>query len=303
MDNRIIFFGTPEFAVASLESLVKAGLNVVAVVTSLDKPSGRNMKLQESPVKQYAKQIGLPVLQPVSMKSKEFIEELASYKADIQVVVAFRMIPEVVWNMPPMGTINLHGSLLPKYRGAAPINWAIINGEKITGVTCFKLKHAIDTGNILSRKEIQILDEDDAGTLHDKMMIEGAEVLTNTIISIFKNEIFEIEQIESEVSNSPKLFKNNTIIDWNQNCVNIHNFIRGLSPYPCSYTYINDIFIKIYKSHFVEEKHESKVGSYDTDNKSYLRFACLNGWVYVDLIQIDGKKKMNIKDFLNGHRF
>lgn len=286
-----------------MDALIKANLNVVAVVTSLDKPSGRNLQVQQSPVKQYAINAGIPVLQPSNMKSTEFIEELKSYKADIQIVVAFRMMPEIVWNMPYMGTINLHGSLLPKYRGAAPINWAIINGEKVTGVTCFKLKHEIDTGNILSKKEIPILDTDNAESLHDKMMLIGAEVLTQTIISFFKNEVTEQDQIETEVTNAPKLFKNNTIINWEQPCKQIHNFVRGLDPYPSAYTYIGSKFLKVFNTHYVLDSHNQPIGLLDTDNRSFLRFSCIDGWIYLDNVQLEGKKRMNIKDFLNGNRF
>lgn len=285
-----------------MDALIKANLNIVAVVTSLDKPSGRNLQVQQSPVKQYAIKTGIPVLQPSNMKSTEFVEELKSYKADIQIVVAFRMMPEIVWNMPPMGTINLHGSLLPKYRGAAPINWAIINGETITGVTCFKLKHEIDTGNILSQKEIPILETDNVGTLHDKMMIIGASVLTETIIKVFKNEVKECDQIETDVTHAPKLFKHNTIIDWNQTCKQIYNFVRGLDPYPSAYTYLGSKFLKVFKTHYVIEKHNEIVGYSDTDNRTYMRFACLDGWLYFDDVQLEGKKRLPINEFLNGFK-
>lgn len=259
------------------------------------------MQLQQSHVKQYATKMGIPVLQPINMKSPEFIEELKSYNADIQIVVAFRMMPVIVWDMPPMGTINLHGSLLPKYRGAAPINWAIINGEKITGVTCFKLKHEIDTGNILSKTEIPILDTDNLESLHDKMMYIGAETLTKTILSLFKGTAIEQNQEETEVIHAPKLFKHNTQIDWNQSCLYIQNFVRGLDPYPSSWVFIGKKSLKVFKTHFVIEQIK-EVGLLDTDNKTYLRFSCQDGWVYLDDVQLEGKKRMNIKDFLNGNK-
>jgi methionyl-tRNA formyltransferase len=244
MDKRIIFFGTPDFAVASLEALVKNNFNVVAVVTSLD----NNKKFPD--VKQCAINNNIPVLQPIKLKSLQFIEELKAYNADIQIVVAFKMLPEVIWNMPKMGTINLHGSLLPKYRGAAPINWAIINGEKITGVTVFKLKHEIDTGNILAKSEIPILDSDNFESLYNKMKIIGAGTLVNTIKNIFGGISNENPQKENEVSFAPKLFKHNTELIWIQTCIQIYNFVRGLNPYPTAWILLNDKLLKIFKIHF-----------------------------------------------------
>ena len=296
-NKRIIFFGTPEFAVASLDKLLKYNFNIVAIVTAPDN------NLKYSAIKKYIvdNNIDIPILQPIKMKSPEFIEELRSYNADIQIIVAFKMLPEVVWDMPEMGTINLHGALLPKYRGAAPINWAIINGEKVTGVTCFKLKHQIDTGNILSKTEIPILDTDNFETLHDKMMNIGAETLVNTIISVFKETTVEQEQEETEVSQAPKLFKHNTEINWDQSCLNIHNFVRGLNPYPTAWVLIGKKTLKVFTTHFVIEQIE-ETGKLDTDNKSYLRYSCQDGWIYLDEVQLEGKKRMNIKDFLNGNR-
>ena len=296
-NKRIIFFGTPEFAVASLDKLLKYNFNIVAIVTAPDN------NLKYSAIKKYIvdNNIDIPILQPIKMKSPEFIEELRSYNADIQIIVAFKMLPEVVWDMPKMGTINLHGSLLPKYRGAAPINWAIINGEKVTGVTCFKLKHQIDTGNILSKVEIPILDTDNFESLHDKMMNIGSYILVNTIISVFKNSAIEEEQQETEVTQAPKLFKHNTEINWNQSCVQIHNFVRGLSPYPTAWVLIGKKLLKVFHTHFVIERTE-EIGKLDTDNKSYLRYSCQDGWIYLDEVQLEGKKRMNIKDFLNGNR-
>jgi methionyl-tRNA formyltransferase len=294
--NRIVFFGTPDFAVASLDALLKSGANIVAIVTSVDKP-------YPSAVKKYALDKGIPILQPISMKSPGFIEELKSYKADIQLVVAFRMMPEIVWNMPPMGTINLHGSLLPKYRGAAPINWAIINGEKETGVTTFKLKHAIDTGDILLQDRITILPEDNAETIHDKLMYLGANLLVETVKGVFNGTLKEKPQELTEITYAPKLFKNNTIVDWNNSCQYINNFVRGLNPYPTSWINIKGINYKVYKTSIFIEKHEKKIGEYETDNKKYLRFVCNDGYIYVNEIQMDGKKRMDIKSFLNGYKF
>ena len=302
MNHRIVFFGTPEFAVASLEALLISNAHIVAVVTAPDKPSGRGMQSQYSDVKRYALEQKIPILQPTNMKSSDFIEQLKSLNPDIFVVVAFRMMPEAVWNLPPMGTINLHGALLPKYRGAAPINWAIINGEKETGVTTFKLKHEIDTGDILLQKSIPILDEDTAGTIYDKLMVIGADLLVETIIGLFNTTLVERPQKDIEVSYAPKLFKDNTIIDFDNSCVNIHNFVRGLSPYPCAYTYIGGKLLKVFKTHYDIDKTDN-TGTFDTDGKKYLRVSCVDGWIYLDEVQLEGKKKMNVRDFLNGHGF
>ena len=236
------------------------------------------------------------------MKSTDFIEALQSLNADIFIVVAFRMMPEIVWNMPSMGTINLHGSLLPKYRGAAPINWAIINGEKETGVTTFKLKHAIDTGDILLQKVIPILKEDNAGTLHDKMMHEGAELLVETVKGLFDGSIKESPQKNVETTYASKLFKENTVIDWNNNIEYLNNFIRGLSPYPSAHTLLGKKFLKIHSAHTIQEICSVPAGTMESDNKTYLRYSGLDGWVYIDELQLEGKKWMNIKDFLNGYK-
>src|SRR5215203_1035819 len=251
---RIIFMGTPEFAVASLDALVNAGDNIVGVITAPDKPAGRGMKLQESAVKKYAVEKNLRILQPEKLKNTAFLEELKSLRADLQIVVAFRMLPEVVWNMPPMGTINVHGSLLPQYRGAAPINWAIINGEKQTGVTTFKLKHEIDTGNILLQDTIPIGENETAGELHDRLKELGAEVLVKTIHALANGTLKEISQ--SEISNAksetimhaPKIFTETCRIDWNKPVDEVHNLIRGLSPFPGAFTHLNEKLLKIYRS-------------------------------------------------------
>src|SRR5690606_32785528 len=240
MDLRIVYMGTPEFAVPSLQLLVKHGWNVVAVVTAPDKPQGRGRKLMGSPVKQAAEELGIPVLQPINLKSPDFVEELRSYQADVQVVVAFRMLPEVVWNMPPMGTFNLHASLLPDYRGAAPINWAIINGEKITGVTTFFLKHEIDTGNIIFQEEEPILPQDNVGSLYERLMDRGSKLVLKTIEAIAQNAVEMRPQDESKAKHpAPKLYKEMGEINWNQPAESIHNLVRGLSPYPAAWTYIN----------------------------------------------------------------
>jgi methionyl-tRNA formyltransferase len=302
---RIVFFGTPDFAVASLKALKDAGAHIVAVVTAPDKPAGRGRQLHESAVKQYAVSAGLPVLQPEKMKSPAFLDELKSLTADLQVVVAFRMMPEVVWNMPPMGTINVHGSLLPQYRGAAPINRAIMNGETVSGVTTFSLKHEIDTGDILLQQQVPILPEDNAGTMHDKLMIAGAELLVTTIKGLASGSLQEIPQAsvaDGNLKHAPKIFKEDTLIQWDKTAREIHNQVRGLSPYPAAYTMLADKSIKIYHSEYKEEIHNSSPGSHNTDHATYLRFASTDGWLYVKELQQEGKKRMGIVEFLRGFR-
>jgi methionyl-tRNA formyltransferase len=304
-DLKIIFFGTPDFAVASLKALVEAGANVAAVVTAPDKPAGRGMQMHASAVKQYALAQNLPVLQPEKLKSPEFIEQLTSLKADLHVVVAFRMLPEIVWNMPPMGTINVHASLLPQYRGAAPINWAIINGETETGVTTFKLQHEIDTGNILLQKKLAIESEDNIGSLYEKLMQEGGKLLVETVKGLADGSLKELPQkqfSDAELKHAPKIFKEHTLIDWNKPVKQIHDLIRGLSPHPAAYTTLQDKVLKIYRSHYTKEAHSETPGTYQTDNKTYLRFAAIDGWLYVDEIQLEGKKRMDVRAFLLGFR-
>ncbi|MCB0697688.1 MAG: methionyl-tRNA formyltransferase [Chitinophagaceae bacterium] len=304
-DLRIIFLGTPDFAVASLKALIDAGCNVVAVVTAPDKPAGRGKQLQQSAVKQYALTQHLPVLQPEKLKNPDFLAELASYKADLQVVVAFRMLPVAVWDMPPMGTINVHGSLLPQYRGAAPINRAVINGEKETGVTTFKLQHEIDTGDILLQKKVAILPEDNVGSLYEKLMHAGAELLVTTVKGLASGELEEIPQNdipEAELKAAPKIFKEDTLIDWNKPVKDIHNLIRGMSPYPAAYTVLQDKFFKIYRSHIEQAIPAVAPGNYETDGRTYMRFAAQDGWVYADEVQQEGKKRMDIVSFLRGFR-
>ncbi len=302
---RIVFLGTPDFAVASLKALIEAGANVVAVVTAPDKPAGRGMQLHQSAVKQYALTQNLPVLQPEKLKNPDFLAELASYKADLQVVVAFRMLPVAVWDMPPMGTINVHGSLLPQYRGAAPINWAIINGETETGVTTFKLKHEIDTGDILLQRRVPVLPEDNVGTVYEKLMQAGAELLVETVKGLAAGKLEEIPQASiprEELKHAPKIFKEDTRIDWNKPVQEVHNLIRGLSPYPVAFTVLQDKVFKIYTSHTEPAAHTIVPGTYDTDGKTYLRFAASDGWLYADEVQQEGKKRMDIASFLRGFR-
>ncbi len=302
---RIIFLGTPQFAVASLKALLDAGFNIVAVVTSPDKPAGRGMQMQESAVKVFAKQNQLPVLQPPKLKAPDFLEELKAYNADVQVVVAFRMLPEVVWNMPPLGTINVHASLLPQYRGAAPINWAIINGETKTGVTTFRLQHAIDTGNILLQNETEITPEDNAGTLHDKLMEAGAALIVETLQGIMANNISEKPQTEieeTELQHAPKIFKEHTLIDWNQPVKNIENQVKGLSPYPAAQAVLQGKVVKIFSVQADETETKIPAGNFETDGKTFLRFAASNGFIYLKELQQEGKKKIDTGTFLRGFR-
>lgn len=305
---RIVFMGTPEFAVASLDALVQAGFTIAGVITAPDKPAGRGMKLQESAVKKYAVEKGLTILQPEKLKNPAFIEELQALKADVQVVVAFRMLPEVVWNMPPLGTINLHASLLPQYRGAAPINWAVINGEKYTGVSTFKLQHAIDTGNILLQEKINIGDDETAGELHDRMKSVGAALLVKTIHQLAEGTLHEIVQDEFASTHqitfqhAPKIFTETCKIDWNKNAADIHNLIRGLSPYPAAFTYLDGKLLKVFRSNKQLAQHGLQPGTVQSDGKTYLKFACANGFVNLIDLQLEGKKRMGVEDFLRGYK-
>jgi methionyl-tRNA formyltransferase len=300
---RIVFMGTPDFAVASLDALVQANFDVVAVVTAPDRPAGRGQKLNESAVKKYAVEKHIPVLQPEKLKNAEFLEALASYKADLQVVVAFRMLPEVVWNMPPKGTINLHGSLLPQYRGAAPINHAIINGEKESGVTTFFLTHEIDTGNIILSDSVAIADNENAGDLHDKLMYIGAKLLVKTLKAIEAGEVSEQPQPQSgDLKHAPKIFKDDCKIDWNNQAQTIYNLIRGLSPYPTAFTFLNDKTLKVFKAEIEDKEPGIVAGGFLTDGKTYLKFASKDGFIKLLDIQYEGKKRMLIEDFLRGMR-
>jgi methionyl-tRNA formyltransferase len=310
--------GTPEFAVASLDALVNAGCTIVGVITAPDKPAGRGMKLQESAVKKYAVEKGLKILQPEKLKNHQFLEELQSLNADLQVVVAFRMLPEVVWNMPPMGTINVHGSLLPQYRGAAPINWAIINGEKETGVTTFKLQHEIDTGHILLQDRIPIGENETAGELHDTMKEVGARLLVKTVEGLASGSLEEKPQSAvrgqqptvsgqpsetQSLKHAPKIFTETSKIDWNRGVDEVHNLIRGLSPFPGAFTSLDGKMLKIYRSEREHGQPSIKPGEYQTDGKSFLRFSCTDGYLLVKELQLEGKKRMQVEDFLRGYRF
>lgn len=301
---KIIFFGTPDFAVASLAALVNAQLKVIAVVTAPDKPSGRGLLMNSTPVKQYAEKEGILVLQPPKLKAPEFIEQLKELNADVHIVVAFRMLPEIVWNMPTMGTINVHGSLLPQYRGAAPINWAIMHGATETGVTTFKLKHEIDTGNILLRRKIAILPNDNAGSVHDKLMIAGAELLVETVKGLVEHTIEEIAQdtINEPLLHAPKIFKEDMRIHWDKDATSIINQIRGLSPYPAAFATLENKNIKIFAAKISEGQPDISIGAYQTDYKTYLRFAAKDAWVDILDLQQEGKKRMDIEAFLRGFR-
>ena len=300
---KIVFMGTPDFAVASLDALVQANFDVVAVVTAPDKPAGRGQKINESAVKKYAVEKSIPVLQPEKLKNPEFLAELKSFQADLQVVVAFRMLPEVVWNMPSKGTINLHGSLLPQYRGAAPINHAIINGEKESGVTTFFLTHEIDTGDIILSDRTPIGDDETAGELHDKLMAIGANLLVKTVTAIANGDFTEQPQPQSdELKHAPKIFKEDCKIDWNNSSAKIHNLIRGLSPYPTAFTLLNDKTLKIFKAEPEGKVPGIAAGGFLTDGKTYLKFATKDGFIKLLDIQFEGKKRMLIEDFLRGMR-
>lgn len=306
-DLRIIFMGTPEFAVASLDALVQAGANIVGVVTAPDKPAGRGMKLTESAVKKYAAERGLDLLQPEKLRDPGFLDALRELKADLQIVVAFRMLPEVVWDMPPMGTVNLHGSLLPQYRGAAPINWAVINGEEYTGVTTFQLQHAIDTGNILLQEKFAISETDTAGDVHDTMKNIGADLLVRTVQALAEGSIKPMTQEKAaegiELKHAPKLFTETQKIDWSLPVDKIYDLIRGLSPYPTAFTQLQDKTLKIYKAKKEYEEPSLQPGSVLTDHKTFLKFAAADGYIHVLDLQLEGKKRMVVEDFLRGFRF
>ena len=304
--------GTPEFAVASLDILIKNDYNVVGVVTVPDKPAGRGQQIQQSAIKKYAVEHNLNLLQPEKLKDENFIAELKSLKADVQLVVAFRMLPEVVWHMPKMGTYNLHASLLPKYRGAAPINWAIINGEKESGVTTFKLKHQIDTGNILFQEKVKIEPTTTAGELHDKLMLVGAELILKTVSEIERSfvsgkELDFLPQDDQLACHAPKIFKEDCQIDWTKPGNEINNFIRGLSPYPTAFTQLKNgedqiQLVKIFNSKFEIFPPNHPNGLLLTDNKTYLKVFCEDGLIEVEEIQLQGKKKIGIREFLRGFK-
>jgi len=308
-DLKIVFMGTPEFAVESLRSLVEGGYNVVGVVTMPDKPVGRHGSvLQPSPVKQYAQEKGLTLLQPEKLKDENFIDSLRALHADLQIVVAFRMLPEVVWNMPRFGTFNLHASLLPQYRGAAPLNWAVINGETETGITTFFLKHEIDTGNIIQQVRVPIADTDNVGIVHDKLMVLGGELVTETVDNILKGDIHTTAQAELEAGEqlkpAPKIFRDTCRIDWHQETKRIYDFIRGLSPYPAAWTTLihggKELTLKVYKTSKEFCTPAEAPGSVVTDGKTFLKIALTDGYLHLLTIQLSGKKRMETTDFLRG---
>ncbi|MFC3414392.1 methionyl-tRNA formyltransferase [Algoriphagus hitonicola] len=302
-DLRIIFMGTPEFAVPALEKLVDAGWNVVGVITAPDKPQGRGQKLVGSPVKQAAERLGIPILQPTNLKNPEFQQELKDLKADLQIVVAFRMLPESVWSMPPLGTFNLHASLLPDYRGAAPINWAIINGETETGVTTFFLKHEIDTGSIIFQEKVSILPEDDLGSVYEKLMNVGSDLVLKTVEAIAKDELKPLIQDESKaLHHAPKIFKETGKIDWNQDASSIHNLVRGLSPYPAAWAEFEGKIWKFFKTKIHKSSKALAPGEFWSDGKN--TFLIGTGTVPLEILelQLEGKKRMKTEDFLRGYR-
>jgi len=295
--------GTPEFAVTSLEILLEHKFNVVAVITAPDKPQGRGQKLAASPVKESALKNNIPILQPTNLKSPEFLEELKSYHANLQIVVAFRMLPEVVWSMPSLGTFNLHASLLPQYRGAAPINWAIINGEKETGVTTFFLQHEIDTGSIIFQEKEPIQDSDDVGSLYERLMKRGAQLVLKTVRAIETgNYPSTLQSSDKETKHAPKIFKETCQINWNQSTTQIINFVRGLSPYPGAWTVLHEKTYKIFKCQLVAQNRPSTAGQIETDNKTYLYVKTLDGWISILEFQPEGKKRMTVEEFFRGNK-
>lgn len=312
-DLRIVYMGTPEFAVESLKRLVEGGYNIVGVITMPDKPMGRHGSvLQPSPVKQYAVSQGLKVLQPEKLKDEQFLAELRELKADLQIVVAFRMLPEVVWNMPPMGTFNLHASLLPQYRGAAPINWAVINGDTETGITTFFLKHEIDTGEIIDQVRVPIADTDNVEIVYNRLMMLGGDLVLKTVDAILDGNVKttpqeELAQIE-ELRPAPKIFKETCRIDWTQGVKKVYDFVRGLSPYPAAWTELHQgeqapVMLKIFETEKQYYSHNYQPGSIDTDKKTYFRIATIDGYLNIRSLQLAGKKRMEVTDFLRGYRF
>lgn len=309
-DLRIVYMGTPDFAVAPLKLLVEKGYNIVGVVTNPDKPAGRGQKVQESAVKQYAKTKNITILQPEKFKDPLFINQLSSLKADLQIIVAFKMLPEIIWSMPRLGTVNLHASLLPQYRGAAPINWAIINGEKKTGLTTFFLKHEIDTGNIILREEVEIDEMYNAGLLHDKLMESGAQLIIKTMDAIISGNYPQIHQAEligpdEIIRNAPKIFKDDCRINWKSDTNSIYDHIRGLSPYPAAWTELKTpdgeiIQLKIFETTKEFSTHAYPVGQIVTDEKTYLKIAVIDGFISIIKLQQAGKKPLLINEFLRG---
>lgn len=310
-DLRIVYMGTPDFAVESLRCLVEGGYNVVGVITMPDKPAGRGHKLQFSPVKQYALEHSLPLLQPEKLKDEAFVEALREWKADLQIVVAFRMLPEVVWNMPRLGTFNLHASLLPQYRGAAPINWAVINGDTETGITTFFLRHEIDTGEVIQQVRIPIADTDDVGIVHDKLMMLGGKLVTETVDAILNDAVKPIPQEEmavvGELRPAPKIFKDTCRINWNQPVKRIYDFIRGLSPYPAAWSELvqpdgETVVMKIFETEKIIQSHQLTPGTLLTDGKTYIHVAAADGIIGIRALQLPGKKRLKTDELLRGFR-
>ena len=312
--------GTPDFAVEALRQLVEGGYNVVGVITMPDKPAGRGHKIQYSPVKQYALEQNLPLLQPEKLKDEAFVEALREWKADLQIVVAFRMLPEVVWNMPRLGTFNLHASLLPQYRGAAPINWAVINGDTETGITTFFLKHEIDTGEVIQQARVPIADTDNVEVVHDKLMLLGGKLVLETVDAILNGTVKPIPQEEmavvGELRPAPKIFKETCRIDWNQPVKKIYDFIRGLSPYPAAWSELiasekESVVVKIFEVEKIVKKNDKrcrnsrgrfcKVGSIETDGKKYIKVSVPGGFVSILSLQLPGKKRLKIDELLRGY--
>ncbi|WP_294587492.1 methionyl-tRNA formyltransferase [uncultured Bacteroides sp.] len=311
-DLRIVYMGTPDFAVEALRCLVEGGYNVVGVITMPDKPAGRGHKLQYSPVKQFALDHNLPLLQPEKLKDETFVEELRALKADLQIVVAFRMLPEVVWNMPRLGTFNLHASLLPQYRGAAPINWAVINGDTETGITTFFLKHEIDTGEVIQQVHVPIEDTDNVGIVHDKLMMLGGRLVVETVDAILNDTVKSIPQEEmavvGELRPAPKIFKETCRINWDQPVKRIYDFIRGLSPYPAAWTELvqpngENVVVKIFETEKIMKSHQLAPGTLLTDGKSFIHIAAKDGLIAIHALQLPGKKRLKTDELLRGYRF
>jgi methionyl-tRNA formyltransferase len=297
----IVFFGTPVFAVASLQAINDNGFHIAGVVTAPDKPAGRSLHLHSSPVKDYALQHEMKLLQPTNMKDPGFQEELRGLQADIQVVIAFRMMPQAVWSMPPMGTVNLHASLLPEYRGAAPINWAIINGEKETGLTTFFLKHEIDTGNIIFQEKVSIGDEETAGELHDRLMARGAGLMVKTLSAIQQGDYPQIPQdLSMPGVPAPKIFKEDCKINWDRPAGELHNLVRGLSPSPAAWTLLGRHVFRIFRAAINVTPHQLPAGTIESDGKHYLRVATSDGFIELGEVQLEGKKRMGVAEFLRG---
>jgi len=301
---RIVFMGTPDFATESLKRLVENNYNIVGVVTTPDRPAGRGQKIKFSSVKEYAVSQNLQVLQTEKLKNPQFIDELKNLEADLFVVVAFRMLPEIVWRLPTKGTFNLHGSLLPRYRGAAPINWAVINGDKETGVTTFFIEKDIDTGNIIFQEKLSISDKDTAGNIHDKLMHIGSELVCKTIDAIESNKAPNSPQLNETATHAPKIFKADCKVNWEENSVVIHNKIRGLSPYPTAWTSIDkDKTLKLFRSSYENANHNETIGKILISNNKEMKVAAKDGFVHIHELQLSGKKRMKTEDFLRGYNF